>query len=74
MRLLEATVQGSNLPVFFLWLHCLLLLFVWGWKDDGGGAGDDCLTLRFATQATAAGASMIYQLTGNEKNSLQLKI
>lgn len=44
-----------------------------GWKDGGGGAAD-CLMLRFAAHATAAGASMIYQLTGNEKNSLQLKI
>lgn len=51
----------------------LLILFVWGGRTMGVGP-ETRLTIRFAAQATAAGASMIYQLTGNEKNSLQLKI
>lgn len=42
-------------------------------KDDGGWAGG-CFMIRFVVCIPAAGASMVYQLTGNEKNSLQLKI
>ena len=68
-QLLEATAQSACL----LSGHDVSYPFCLGWKDNGGWARD-CLAIRFATRATAAGASMIYQLTGNEKNSLQLKI
>lgn len=51
----------------------LLILSVRGGRTMGVDP-ETRLAIRSAAQATAAGASMIYQLTGNEKNSLQLKI
>ena len=52
-----------------------LILFVWGGRAMGVGLETASQSgLQHKLWATAAGASMIYQLTGNEKNSLQLKI
>lgn len=52
-----------------------LILFVWGGRTMGAGLETASQSgLQHKRLATAAGASMIYQLTGNEKNSLQLKI
>lgn len=52
-----------------------LILFVWGGRTMGVGLETASQSgLQHQLRATAAGASMIYQLTGNEKNSLQLKI